>query len=720
MPLEITVGPPQLVVHHGQTVFISDPDGQVPGTGYKGLIFRDTRLISYWRLYANVLVGWDVLNGGAMSHFAGRVFMTNRTIPASDGDIEARTLSLVLGRWVQGGVHEDLDLTNHGMKPVRFTLELAIRSDFADIFEVKSGRLVARGRITTDWEQATRTLSTVYVNQDFRRGIRTDVHTEGGVSYANGRLNFEIALAPGASWHACLHTDIIDGDTAHLAPAACTDSAHLSEAAAGLAAWRLRATRLESPVEMIRNQYGQAIDDIAALRLPVRDDGHTHILPAAGLPWFLVPFGRDSLIVSLQSLPVTDEFARGALAVLGARQARERDEARDAEPGKILHEQRLGELAHFGLIPHTPYYGTADATPLYLILLHAAWKWTGDDTLLAHHLDTAERCLAWIDADGDRDGDGFQEYQTRAAKGGYENMGWKDAFDAVRYPDGGLVKGPKALCELQAYVYAAWRGMAEIHAHLGNPARAAELRGRAADLFNRFNDAFWDEELGFYAFALDGEKRKVLTVVSNVGHCLWAGIVRPDRARRVVERMLAADLFSGWGIRTLSAAHPAFNPYSYHNGSVWPHDSGLIAQGFARYGFIAEAARVARAVTEAASFFSLHQVPELYAGVARNGSDFPVLCLGANVPQAWAAGSVFSLLHALAGFAPDAHQGVLGLAPALPEWLPALSLADLSLGHHELAFGLARDGEVTHILPRPGSEAVVRYVPRDWDRPGCA
>ncbi len=729
MPLEITVGPPQLVVHHGQTVWTSEPDGQVLSDSTKGLMFRDTRLISYWRLYANGK-SWDLLNGGAMSHFAARVFLTNPAIPTADGDIPARTLSLVVGRWTSGGIHEDLDLTNHGMAPVRFNLELTMRSDFADTFEIKSGRLIRRGRINSEWSDQAQCLRTSYVNADFHRAINVSLRSETDGHYANGRITFEIALRPGASWHACIFYEIIDDGESFAPPADCIAHAAASPAAASVAAWRHDATKLTTPSEIFNAQFAQAIDDVAALRLPIQEGGRTHILPAAGLPWFLVPFGRDSLIVALQCLPITDEFARGALVVLGARQSRVYDAARDAEPGKILHEQRLGELAHFHLIPHTPYFGTADATALYLILLHATWRWTGDAALLDAHMETAERCLAWIDTDGDRDGDGFQEYQTRAASGGYENMAWKDAGDAVLYPDGSMVKGPKALCELQAYVYAAWRGMAEINAARGNHARAAELTARASALFNRFNDAFWDEEWGFYAFALDGDKRPVRTVSSNVGHCLWAGLIRPDRARRVVERLMAPDMFSGWGIRTLSADHPAFNPYSYHNGSVWPHDNGLIAQGFSRYGFTAEAARVALAVSAAASFFVRHQVPELYAGIARagtdepgtgeNGTDFPVQCLGANVPQAWAAGSAFSMLHALCRFAPDAPRGVFGLDPILPEWLPELHLSDLTVGGQDIDLRLTLSATGTTITTNIDPAGAVRHVPRDWDQPGCA
>ena len=363
--------------------------------------------------------------------------------------------------------------------------------------------------------------------------------------------------------------------------------------------------KADSSNDAFRRLFRQATDDMAALRLPIPGADRMQLVPAAGLPWFVALFGRDSLIVSLQTTLVCSGFARGTLDVLGSLQATERDDYRDAEPGKIMHELRLGELAKLKLVPHTPYYGSADATPLYLITLHAAWCCTGDRDLLKRHLPTAKRCLDWIDKYGDRDGDGFQEYATRSPAG-LENQSWKDSGDALVYPDGTLVRGPKAVCELQGYVYDAWLRMAEIYDALGDGARAAELRAKAAALFARFNEAFWDEETGFYAFALDGEKKKVLSVASNPGHCLWSGIVPPERAGRVVARLMQPDMWSGWGIRTLSASHPAYNPYSYQNGSVWPHDNGLIAEGFKRYGYADEAGRIAHDVSKAGSFFMLN------------------------------------------------------------------------------------------------------------------
>ena len=701
MPLQITIGPPQLVIHGGEVVWATDPDGQSASDGDKGLFFRDTRLIAMWALYANG-ARWQLLNGGAITHYAGRVFMTNCPILTQDGTIPEHTMSLVLGRWIDGGIHEDLDLTNHGMKKVRFNLELMVRADFGDVFEVKSDKQVRRGRISTTWDEGSQRLTDSYRNGDFQRAVIMRIRSAVPATYANGRVSFEIELEPGQRWHACLLSDIEDGADVISAPTHCTGENRNSGIGRALAAWRAEATKLRTSNEEVYRSWHQAIDDMAALRLPVQDGDRTDVIPAAGLPWFVALFGRDSLIAALQTAPVTPEFLRGALVVLGDRQSRERDDYRDAEPGKILHEMRRGELAHFKLIPHTPYFGTADATPLYLMALHAAWQWTGDRGFIEGLLPVAERCLSWIEEYGDRDGDGFQEYQTRSSAG-YENMAWKDSEDAVLYPDGTLVKSPKALCELQGYVYAAWQGMAEIFAALGHADRARALRDKAAALQKRFDAAFWNEAFGGYAYALDGDKKQVLVSSSNIGHCLWTGLIPRARAARVVARLMGEDMFSGWGIRTLSSEHVAYNPYSYHNGSVWPHDNGIIAQGFARYGFHDEAAHVARAISGAASYFEMHQMPELFAGVKRDDSNFPVQFWGSNVPQAWAAGSTFALVQALVGLQPDAAAGRLYVDPHLPEWLPDLVLSDIEVGgeQFDIRFAHGEEGDGFEVLRGP-------------------
>jgi glycogen debranching enzyme len=694
MAFKVQVGPPQITIHQGQTVLVTEPDGTISWPSERGLYFLDTRIISNWAIYANG-EPWQLLNGGPISYYAARIFLTNKSILTADGPIASRTLGLTISRSISGGLHEDLEVTNNNMKPVRFQLEVSFRCDFADVFEVKSGNIIRRGQITTEWSEQRQLTRTAYSNQDFHRAVTTSLaRASSKAESANGRLSFEIALQPGEAWHACLLYMLEDGDQCYQAPTDCVAESYKSPHSETLTKWLSTVVKIETSNEEFYRLFRQALEDMAALRLPIRGTDHVSFLPAAGLPWFVAPFGRDSLLVSLQNILVYPEFARGALEVLGSLQAKEDDPYRDAEPGKILHELRYGELAHFKLIPHTPYYGTADATPLYLITLHAAWRATGDHGLLEQHLPTAEGCLAWIDKYGDRDGDGFQEYQTRSPVG-YENMAWKDSGDSVMYPDGSLVKGPKALCELQGYVYRAWIGMAEVFDALGKPDRASALRVKAADLFARFNDVFWDEELGFYAYALDGDKKKVLSVASNAGHCLWCGIVPRERAKRVVDRLMAPDIWTGWGIRTLSANHVAFNPYNYQTGSVWPHDNAIIAMGFKLYGFGAEAARVAHDVSVAASHFLLNQLPELYTASERTESNFPVQYIGANVPQAWAAGSVFMLTQALLGFLPDAPHNKLYIDPTLPAWLPDLTVRDLRIGGQKLDIRFWREGEAT-------------------------
>jgi glycogen debranching enzyme len=714
MTLEIKIGPPQLTVHEGYTVMVSDPDGQILAEGQKGLFFLDTRLISSWAMFADG-VHWKLLNGGALAASAAQIYCTNPPILTSAGKIPENKLGLILGRHIDGGMHEDIDITNYGSQKICFNLEIAIRSDFADIFEVKGNNVTRRGEIKSDWSAAAQEMTTTYQHEDFSRALKvraSDQHS--AMSYANGQLSFNIELQPGASWHTCMHYAFANGDSWSMAPKKCVDDYMNSGAATAQKLWKDSVLKVETDNDIFATAFAQAVDDMSALRLPIAGTDQMQFVPAAGLPWFVALFGRDSLIISLQNAIVHPEFARGALVVLARWQATERDDYRDAEPGKIHHELRRGELAHFKLIPHTPYYGTADATPLYLITLHSAWMCTGDRTLLTKHLDTAERCLDWIDRYGDRDGDGFQEYQTRSPVG-YENQSWKDSGDAVMNVDGSLVKGPKALCELQGYVYDAWLRMAQIYDALDKGDHAAKLRRKAASLFQKFNETFWNETEGFFAYALDGEKRPVLSIASNPGQCLWSGIVPPDRARRVADRLMKPDMWSGWGIRTLSADHTSFNPFNYQTGAVWPHDNGFIAQGMKRYGFHDETCRIAEAITRAAGYFAMDQMPELYAGTQRHDSNFPVQYVGANVPQGWAAGSIFSLLQAMLGFQPDAPNKILYVDPVLPDWMPELTVRDLRIASLTFDIRFARRGEVTEFEVTQGpKDAVVRRAMTEW------
>lgn len=709
-PVQISVGPPVLTINQSATFMVTDLTGEITGDGELGVFADDTRFVSYYAISANG-EPWTPLTASATAHNAASVHLTNRTVPTEDGDVAEGTLALTITRVIDDGIHEDLDVTNFSGEPVGFHLEIALRSDFADLFEVKAHRFVRRGHIHTEWDEERGELHTSYTNGDFHRRFTFHAFTnDTRAHYANGRITFPIELAPGATWHTCCEYVLARHDRVR-APA----HEHVGGADEVQRRWLSAATTLTSSNEDVYRLFRRSVEDMGAMRLRDHDAGPDVWLPAAGVPWFVTVFGRDSLIVSLQTMMVHSCLALGTLETLAGLQATERDDWRDAEPGKIPHEIRFGELAHFKRIPHTPYYGTADATPLFLIALHEAWRWRGDLSLLREHREAALRCLEWIDRDGDLDGDGFQEYRTRSADG-YENMGWKDAGDAVVYPDGRQVTPPKALCELQGYVFDAWMRTAEVFDALGDPDRAAELRGKAAELQRRFEDAFWCEGTGFYAFALDADKQPVTTISSNAGHLLWSGIVGPERAERVVRRLLAPDMWSGWGIRTLSSDNPAYNPLSYQRGSVWPHDNGIIAMGFRRYGFAAEAARVARDISGAASAFASHRLPELYAGIERRPASFPVLYPGANVPQAWAAGTVFHLLQALLGLQADAPGGRLFVDPALPRWLPDVTLHGVKVGADVLDLRFWRDGDRSRweVLGRTGGIEVQERSWRPW------
>ena len=713
MPVEITVGPPVITINQGNTFMVTDQRGEIDPEGEQGIFAGDTRFVSFYQLYING-VRWQLLSSSPVSYYAARLYFTNPPVNTEDGDIPRRVLGLRVTRTVGDGIHEDLDITNYAMHPVRFVLETGLRSDFADLFEVKSQEFVRRGRVTTQWDEARGELVNAYTNQDFNRRLIYKVfHPSSTPHYSNGRMTFEVALQPGESWHTCVFFTLVEGDHVREPLYTCdTDQGAGTKLNDLQNEWRGLATRLTSANEDVYRAYTQSVEDMGALRMYDLDFAPDVWLPAAGVPWFVSLFGRDSLIVSLQNMMVHAPLALGALKKLAQYQAEAIDDRRDAQPGKILHELRLGELAHFKKVPHTPYYGTADATILYLITLHEAWKWLGDPAILREHRQVALNCLDWIDHYGDLDGDGFQEYKTLASAGygiGYENVGWKDSDNAVVYPDGSQVKQPKALCELQGYVFDAKLRMAEAFDALGEIDRAADLREQALELQRRFDDAFWMEDEGFIAYGLDPEKRPIKTIASNVGHCLWSGIVRPDRAARIVRRFLEEDMWSGWGIRTLSSKNPAYNPFDYQLGSVWPHDNGIIAMGFKRYGFHEEASRVARDIFEATSYFQSHRLPELYAGLARQAGTFPVQYLGANIPQAWAAGSVFHLLQAILGLQADAPEGRLYVAPTLPQWLPDIELNGIQVGGSVLRLRFWREGSDSRweVLEQRGSIQVL-------------
>jgi glycogen debranching enzyme len=693
MAIEVTVGPPLITINRGKTFALSELDGCITTDTDQGIYSDDTRYISNYEFYADG-VRWELQNSGAVAYYASRAYLTNPEIVTEYGVIEPAVVSLLFDRAVDDGIHEDFQIRNYSQKRIRFLFEISLRTDFADIFEVKSKRVIRKGNVSTLWHAKAPELISSYEHEGFRRVLTTRlVDYASRATYSNGRISFRVDLEPRGFWQTCVDHRF-GNEVAQQVPRRCVYMLRDPESPVErqLREWKNQTTAVTTSNEDIYVFFKQSVEDMAALRLPPRDDTSLDFTPAAGVPWFVALFGRDSLIVSLQNMIVYPDFARGALGVLGHLQATQIDDYRDAQPGKILHELRVGELAYRKLIPHTPYYGSADATALYLITLHEAWKWLGDDEIFRRHEGVAKRCLEWIDTYGDLDGDGIQEYQTRSSQG-YENMGWKDAGDAVMYPDGSPVKGPKALCELQGYTYDAWVRMAEAFDYFGQPELARDLRRKAAQLQQLFEALFWCEETEFYAYALDGNKRQVKTIASNPGHLLWSGIISQERAARVVQRLSQPDLWSGWGIRTLSGKNPAFNPFSYQNGSVWPHDNGIIALGCKRYGFAEQAAMIARDISEAASYFLFHRLPELYAGTRREPGAFPVQYLGANVPQAWAAGSVFHLLRAMLGLDANAHQKTLYVDPTLPRWLPDITLHNLRVGADMVTVRFWRQGD---------------------------
>ncbi|MEO7370476.1 MAG: amylo-alpha-1,6-glucosidase, partial [Ilumatobacteraceae bacterium] len=472
--------------------------------------------------------------------------------------------------------------------------------------------------------------------------------------------------------------------------------------------WVAETTRIIAGDPDVSATVRQAVDDLAGLRMRHHEAAANGVqsagkhrdlwVPAAGVPWFVTLFGRDALTVSLQTLSLTPRLAMGSLRALGDLQADAYDDDRDMQPGKIEHEVRHGELAALRLIPHTPYFGSHEATTLYVLVAALAWRWHADRAALDAVRDHVDRALSWIDTDGDIDGDGLQEYQTRSPTG-YYNQGWKDSPDAIVGADGEPSKLPIALCEHQGLVVAAKRGWAGILEEVyGDSAGAGRLRDQADRLADAIEARFWWEDEGTYYLGLDGDKRPIRAVASNAGHLLWAGAIDPQRARRVATRLLAADMWSGWGIRTLSADHLAYNPFDYQVGSVWPHDNAIIAAGFHNYGFDTEASKVGRGLFDAAARFDSRRLPELFAGLERDPGSFPVQYLGANVPQAWSSAAVVHLVSVFAGLEADAPNHILRLRPALPAWLGDLHLDNLTIGDAVVDLHITRHPDERHTV----------------------
>jgi glycogen debranching enzyme len=706
----VQVGPAAITINRDDRFLVCQPDGRILGGIDDGFFTRDTRLISGYDLRINGRRPM-LLNSASIQFFSARFEYSNDAFLDDVGPVDRQTLAIRVDRTVSGGIHEDLDIVNYARRTVRLTIEIAIDSDFADIFDVRKDALVRRGQINTRWFRSRGELRTTYINATFRRELIVAVEkADSPPQYANGRLVFVARIPPKGVWHTCLKWLPLTGSDLRRRPATLPCNAVEVRRPDGRPS--LPTVAIETPNTTVKRTWEQAVRDLEALRLEDPTFERGVFIPAAGVPWFVTLFGRDTLVVSMQAISGYPEFAAGALRRLGAMQATGDDPERDMEPGKIPHEVRHGELAQLGILPFQPYYGTHDATSLYIIVLSYLYQWLGDTSILFRYLDNAEAALRWIDHYGDRDRDGLQEYATRSSHG-YYNQGWKDAGDAIPAADGSLAPLPLALCELQGYVYDAKLRMGDIYEILGRPKDARRLRREARILFERVNERFWWEAEGTYVLGLDGSKRQIESVASNAGHLLQSGIVPIDRAGRVVKRLLADDMWSGWGIRTLSSDHPAYNPFSYHTGSVWPHDNALIAGGFRRYGYDAEASRVARGIFDAAERLAGYRLPELFAGLPRAEASFPVQYPGANVPQAWAAGSVLRLIAVSAGIhaLTDLGGSRIYVNPALPEWLPSLTIRNLRAGGGSLDLALS-DGEVTVLSNTTRFEVVHGPPPR--------
>ncbi|MCL4313101.1 MAG: amylo-alpha-1,6-glucosidase [Actinobacteria bacterium] len=736
--MDIRVGPAAITIHTDDEVIVCDPDASISSNLEQGYFASDTRFVSGYRLKLGRLHP-VLMNSAAVEACSARFEYTNPDLVTTRGPLRRQSLHLRLDRILGKGVHEDYDLTNYSSSPIDVDLEVSIESDFADLFDVKSHQLIRRGLLQSTWDERSQVLTTRYRNGDFTRAIELRVNrNQSATEFANGGLLWRIRLQPAESWHTCLLWAVDTGTGKFGKPGQeCHalgghDSMHLR----ARRQWVANATRFATDDHEVTAVASQAISDLSSLRIHLHDEeaaawvktdkapsrlpSDTWV-PSAGVPWFVSLFGRDALVVSLQTLALAPRFALGALRALAALQADAYDDSRDMQPGKIEHEVRHGELASLHLIPHTPYYGSHDATTLYVWTAAEAWRWHGDRDELNAVRPHVERALAWIDRDGDLDGDGLQEYKTRAKVGGYFNQGWKDSGEAIVHADGSLPSLPIALCELQGYVVAAKRAWASVLKEAYHDGVAAsKLQSDADALAERIEKQFYWEEEHTYYLGLDGDKRPIASVGSNPAHLLWAGAVPMERAREVAERLLMDDMWSGWGIRTLSSSHPSYNPFSYQLGSVWPHDNAIAVAGFRRYGLDQQAAKVARAIFDAAQRFLSRRLPELFAGLSRDEGSFPVQYLGANVPQAWAAGAVVHLLSSLLGLRADAPNHTLVVEPALPNWLTELSVENLSVGDAAVDLKVRREADNRHSLEvtKRKGDIEVRLEPdwkeRDW------
>ncbi len=688
MPVSNSVG-----LKHDRLFLIADRFGNImpPGNCSLGLFEDDTRILSHYELR---------MAGSAPARLSAQVvkpYAARIDLAVTDHDFGGNNWdpkqSVYLRRelLLDDSLTERLTIVNFLTRSLDYWVELEVGCDFADIFEVRGWRREGRGEFFAPVVSADG-IRFAYRGRDgaiIESGVRFGTAPDS----IDGRVaRWAFRLDPGAPKVLQWEVGCVRGAQQGTEVTADAFVEREHRLAAGYETWRSACSGWISDVEVFDASLLRAVDDLRSLY--VSSEGESVI--SAGVPWYSTVFGRDSIITSMETLAVNPAIAIDTLRYLARHQGTRVNAYTEEEPGKILHELRRGEMARSGEIPHVPYYGTIDATPLWLILLDETWRWTGDSNLVRELLPNARRALEWIDKYGDRDGDGFVEYASTNERG-LANQGWKDSGDGVPYPDGRLPKGPIALIEVQAYVYDAKLRAATLFDAMGEPDTAERLRRESRELRQRVMEKFWLDDARTLALALDGDKHPIPTVTSNPGHALWCRIVDDERAPSIVDSLLGPDMFCGWGIRTLSSRHPVFNPMSYHNGSVWPHDNALAVMGMSHYGLGARALPVIAAMHDAAAGAEFNRLPELFCGMARDGESQPVLYPVSCSPQSWASGTLFLMLQAVLGILPDAPGGSLHIRnPVLPDFLQELTINNLSVGSARVALHFARRANGTH------------------------
>ncbi|WP_412535366.1 glycogen debranching N-terminal domain-containing protein [Micromonospora zamorensis] len=653
----------------GNTFMVSDSSGDVessPATPV-GLFAADTRFLSRWMLFVNGEC-MTALSVDDSQYYEVTFFV----VPGAAVDYVQADLSAIRRRRIGPDLTESLTIFNYGDRDTDLDVRLEVAADFADIFEIKF-----------DVGEKAGTHYTHVGPNELRLGYRRGTYQREVVVSAsepaefdpNG-IRFRVRLRPGEQWSTQLQADMraLRPDGVDLRSALRAQRPDDSTLPTSLRAWVEGAPTLDTDSVALQQVYHRSLVDLAALRFaPLSLSGAA--VPAAGLPWFMTLFGRDSLLTCLQTLAVTPSLTPPTLRILGSLQGVRTDDVLEEDPGRILHELRYGESAAFEEQPHSPYYGTVDASPLFVVLLDEYERWSGDTALVTELEQEARAALAWIDQYADLTSTGYIWYQRRNRATGLDNQCWKDSWDSISYADGRLPGFPRATCETQGYAYdAKIRGARLARTVWNDPDFADQLEREAAALYDRFNRDFWLEDRGYYALALDHDGTPVDSLSSNIGHLLWSGIVPPERAPRVVEHLMGPRLFSGWGVRTFAEGQGRYNPLGYHNGTVWPFDNSFIAWGLRRYGFTTEAGRIAESILSAATYFE-GRLPEAFGGFDRDTTRYPVRYPTAGSPQAWSSGACMLLIRTMLGL--DPHEDHLAVAPALPAAFGRIALLDV-------------------------------------------